>query len=87
MQVEPAAEGPVPNAKAYAESRTRQRVLQSFGWATASLSEREWLAAGSDDHKKMHLAIGAIKKALGLDGGDGSNGGHHHHHAGCGCSH
>ena len=69
-------------AKAYAEVRTRQRVLQSFGWAVATVSELEWAAAEGDDHAKVHLALGAVKKALGkTEGGEGG----HQHHSGCGC--
>lgn len=69
-------------AKAFAEGRTRQRVLQSFGWAVATVSELEWAAAMDDDHTKVHLVLGAVKMALGKTE-DGEGG--HQHHSGCGC--
>ncbi|GAX82724.1 hypothetical protein CEUSTIGMA_g10150.t1 [Chlamydomonas eustigma] len=79
-------EGTGPStARLFAERKTQQRVLQSFGWVVASLMDKEWHDAGSDDHVKVHLIVEAVNKALGKE--DDSQGEHHYHHAGCGCSH
>jgi hypothetical protein len=75
------------SARAFSALRTRQRVLQSYGWAMASVSEQEW-AGAKDDHAKVHLIVDAINKGLG-HGGDknqgGGGAGGHKHGSGCGC--
>ncbi len=84
LEIEPAAAESLAasSARLFAEAKTRRRVLQSFGWSVATLSEAEWSAAGEDDHKKVHLIVSCVNKALG-HGEDG----HHHHSSGCGCNH
>jgi hypothetical protein len=86
-----AAEAAV-DRRAFAESRATRRVLESFGWRMATVAERDWLAAGEDEHKKLHLTVAALNDALG--GGGGGGGGHDHQHGhdhthsgGCGCKH
>ena len=71
-------------AKRFAEDKTRRRVLQSFGWAIASVPEPKWSSAAGNDHAKIHIVVDAVNAALG--GGKEAAGGHHHH-SGCGCSH
>jgi hypothetical protein len=44
-------------AKRFAEIKTRVRMLQSFGWAVATVSELEWAAAKENDHAKVCIPL------------------------------
>ena len=86
MEEEGAAGSGGEAAKRFALDKTHRRVLQSFGWAIATVSEPKWAAAAGNDHAKIHLVVDAVNEALGAGGGDKAAGGHQHH-GGCGCSH
>ncbi|KAG1664629.1 hypothetical protein FOA52_011766 [Chlamydomonas sp. UWO 241] len=65
-----------------AEARVRSHVLASQGWAAAIIDEVEWAAA--DEHKRVHLVVDAVNKAVGQDKEAGGGGGHEHSGGCCG---
>mmetsp|Transcript_22928 Transcript_22928/g.68159 ORF Transcript_22928/g.68159 Transcript_22928/m.68159 type:complete len:98 (-) Transcript_22928:294-587(-) len=75
--------GATTDAHTYAAARTRARILQAHGWATATVEQDKWAAA--DEHAKVHLLLDSIRAAVGQGGKGGGDG--HQHHGGCGCSH